>query len=248
MYNFILDINELKNYNKELKKNMKFIKAELKNIYETLNNITDIWMDPNAQVFLETIKDDYSKAINILSSTNNLNKQIENFCDVLINLVNIYYTKLEKPKLEYNNTKIKNLMINLQFSIKSINNIKKITNEIEIPIDFEFRDQLLNLNKYALNLENNINDIYVKTKNFSNDIEKELKKVKENTNLIEIIKLKKVDRKYIWDTIPINNKFKLERKKINKYNRVDFKKISSNQKLNHSNTSSSTINLENLFD
>ena len=99
MYNFILDINELKNYNKELKKNMKFIKAELKNIYETLNNITDIWMDPNAQVFLETIKDDYSKAINILSSTNNLNKQIENFCDVLINLVNIYYTKLEKPKL-----------------------------------------------------------------------------------------------------------------------------------------------------
>ena len=139
-------------------------------------------------------------------------------------------------------------MINLQFSIKSINNIKKITNEIEIPIDFEFRDQLLNLNKYALNLENNINDIYVKTKNFSNDIEKELKKVKENTNLIEIIKLKKVDRKYIWDTIPINNKFKLERKKINKYNRVDFKKISSNQKLNHSNTSSSTINLENLFD
>ncbi len=55
MYNFILDINELKNYNKELKKNMKFIKAELKNIYETLNNITDIWMDPNAQVFLETI-------------------------------------------------------------------------------------------------------------------------------------------------------------------------------------------------
>ena len=248
MYNFILDINELKNYYKDLKKNMKFIKAELKNIYETLNNITDIWMDPNAQVFLETIKDDYSKAINILSSTNNLNKQIENFCDVLINLVNIYYTKLEKPKLEYNNTKIKNLMINLQFSIKSINNIKKITNEIEIPIDFEFRDQLLNLNKYALNLENNINDIYVKTKNFSNDIEKELKKVKENTNLIEIIKLKKVDRKYIWDTIPINNKFKLERKKINKYNRVDFKKISSNQKLNHSNTSSSTINLENLFD
>ena len=227
---------------------MKFIKAELKNIYETLNNITDIWMDPNAQVFLETIKDDYSKAINILSSTNNLNKQIENFCDVLINLVNIYYNKLEKPKLEYNNTKIKNLMINLQFSIKSINNIKKITNEIEIPIDFEFRDQLLNLNKYALNLENNINDIYVKTKNFSNDIEKELKKVKENTNLIEIIKLKKVDRKYIWDTIPINNKFKLERKKINKYNRVDLKKISSNQKLNHSNTSSSTINLENLFD
>lgn len=248
MYNFILDINELKNYNKELKKNMKFIKAELKNIYETLNNITDIWMDPNAQVFLETIKDDYSKAINILSSTNNLNKQIENFCDVLINLVNIYYNKLEKPKLEYNNTKIKNLMINLQFSIKSINNIKKITNEIEIPIDFEFRDQLLNLNKYALNLENNINDIYVKTKNFSNDIEKELKKVKENTNLIEIIKLKKVDRKYIWDTIPINNKFKLERKKINKYNRVDLKKISSNQKLNHSNTSSSTINLESLFD
>lgn len=248
MYNFILDINELKNYNVELKKNMKLIKAELKNVYEPLNDITDIWMDSNAQTFLEIIKNDYSKASDLLSSTSSLNKQIENLCDVLINLVNIHYAKLEKPKLEYNDTKINNLLTDLKSSINFANKTKNITDEIEIPIDFEFRDQILNLNKYSLHLKSDINDIYVKTKNFSSDIEKEIKKVKANVNLIDIIKLKKVDRKYIWNTIPIKN-IKLERKKINKYNKIDFKKNNSSHKFNNYNDSSApTINLENLFD
>lgn len=201
MYNFIVDVSELQNQSLELKNNLKEIDTELGSLYNSLNSITTSWFDFNSDKFLGMIKKDYSNITDLLTNTKKVNNEINSLCNNITTLVKMHYCKVDKPKLKFNSNKVSKVLESLsngkEYLILSENQLENI----EIPVEFEYRDQILDLKKEILNFKNEIQSIYKKTNDFSKDLILKISNAKTNIKLVEDIEITKTNRSYNWNTV-----------------------------------------------
>lgn len=94
---------------------------------------------------------------------------------------------------------------------------ENFSSNISVPIDFEYRGQVLSIESCCRDLYNKTSNIYKKIENFSNDIKNRIGEVKTSVSSIEDTDITHAKIEYKYDTVS-SNKFEHKESIIRDYN------------------------------
>lgn len=198
MASFDINFTEVKNSVVVMEKAISNYESDMKTLKGSLNNVDGYWKDRNTDVFIETVKKDYSIYSSHISSIKKYVNTIEKFCEDMKKMISNKTGIKSINKLKINSDKISNMVSALSDVYTYLDNCVYYLNNLSIPADFSYRWTLNNYLGDFRYYRGKVNDIKNNLRNINNEINEIINEYKVTINKMNNIEINKNVISYKW--------------------------------------------------